>query len=109
VNKEQFPHVRRSKSYYSERRTEPLVLPSEISGLPRMHALMKVENLVVPFSFPYIDVVKVQPGFIPREKAPLASVIEVGKRTPEPSLPLVQEIAPENPRGIAAGQEPFFE
>ena len=33
VNREQFPHLRSSKSYYSERRTEPLVLPSEISGL----------------------------------------------------------------------------
>ena len=27
VNKEQFPHMRRSKSYYTERRTEPLILP----------------------------------------------------------------------------------
>src|SRR5207244_3022875 len=53
VNKEQGPYLRRSKSHYSERRTEPLILPSEISGLPRMHALMKVDNFVVPFSFPY--------------------------------------------------------
>jgi hypothetical protein len=109
VNKEQFPYWRRSKSYYSERRTEPLILPSEISGLPRMHALMKVDNLVVPFSFPYIDVVKEQPGFIPREEAPRASVTDIGKRAPQPTVPLVQEIAPEKPRGIAAGQEPFFE
>ena len=109
INKELVPYLRRSKSYHSERRTEPLILPSEISGLPRMRALMKVDNFVVPFSFPYVDLLKEQPGFIAREKAPQDSAIEVGKRAPEPSLPLVREIAPERPKGIAAGQEPFFE
>jgi hypothetical protein len=109
INKELVPYLRRSKSYHSERRTEPLILPSEISGLPRMRALMKVDNFVVPFSFPYADLLKEQPGFIAREKAPQDSAIEVGKRAPEPSLPLVREIAPERPKGIAAGQEPFFE
>jgi len=109
VNKEQGPYLRRSKSHYSERRTEPLILPSEISGLPRMHALMKVDNFVVPFSFPYVDVLKEQPGFIAREKATQAPVIDIGKRESQPGPPLVQEIAPERPKGIAAGQEPFFE
>ena len=109
VNKEQFPHLRTSKSHYSERHPEPLVLPSEISGLPRMHALMKVENLVVPFSFPYVELRKERPGFIARENVAQAPGIDIGKQAPQPKLPLVKEIAPAKPRRIAAEQEPFFE
>jgi type IV secretory pathway TraG/TraD family ATPase VirD4 len=102
--------IAKSKSYQNERRTEPLVLPSEISGLQRLHALLKVDNLVVPFSFPYVAPVKTEPGFIPREITP--RVVEIGKRGPEPSAAAAQEMTPgepENSNGIAAGQEPYFE
>lgn len=102
--------ITKSRSYHNERRTEPLVLPSEISGLQRLHALIKVDNLVVPFSFPYLAPVKAEPGFIPREITP--RVIEIGKRPPQPSTAAAQEISPresENSKGIAAGQEPYFE
>jgi type IV secretory pathway TraG/TraD family ATPase VirD4 len=102
--------VAKSRSYHNERRTEPLVLPSEISGLQRLHALLKVDNLVVPFSFPYLAPVKAQPGFIPREIKP--RVVEIEKRPPQPSTVAAQEICPrepENTEGIAAGQEPYFE
>jgi hypothetical protein len=105
-NKEQFPYTRRSRSYYTERRTEPLVLASEIGGLPRMHAFAKVDNLVVRFSFPHVELRKTQPGFIAREKP--GDVIDIGKRAPQTGLPPAQEIRPEKGR-IAAGQEPFFE
>jgi hypothetical protein len=102
--------ITKSRSYHTERRTEPLVLPSEISGLQRLHALLKVDNLVVPFSFPYLAPVKTEPGFIPREITP--RVVEIDKRTPQVSTPAAQEITPrgpENSEGIAAGQEPYFE
>src|SRR3984957_4834361 len=102
--------IANSKSYQNERRTEPLVLPSEISGLQRLHALLKVDNLVVPFSFPYLAPEKTQPGFIPREITP--RVVDIGKRTPQPKTPAAQELTPrepENSSGIAAGQEPYFE
>jgi len=101
--------ITKSRSYHNERRTEPLVLPSEISGLQRLHALLKVDNLVVPFSFPYLAPVKAQPGFIPREIKP--RVVEIEKRPAQPSA-LAQEIRPresENSEGIVAGQEPYFE
>jgi hypothetical protein len=101
--------VAKSRSYHNERRTEPLVLPSEISGLQRLHALLKVDNLVVPFSFPYLAPVRAQPGFIPREIKP--RVVEIEKRPAQPSA-LAQEIRPresENSEGIVAGQEPYFE
>jgi len=109
LNREQFPLLRRSKSYYSERRTEPLVLPSEISGMPRMHALMKVDNLVVPFSFSYLDVREGHPGFIQREKAAQASATDIRKRTDQPSDSLAHETAPEKGKDTTSRQEPFFE
>jgi len=102
--------ITKSRSYHNERRTEPLVLPSEIGGLQRLHALLKVDNLVVPFSFPYLAPVKTAPGFIPREITP--RVVEIGKREPEPSAAAAQEMTPREPdnsKGIAAGQEPYFE
>ncbi len=110
VNTGQFLRTAKSRSYHTERRTEPLVLASEIGGLQRLHALLKVDNLVVPFSFPYLAPVRTQPGFIPRELAP--RVVEIGKHPPQPSTPAAQEIRPresENSKGIAAGQEQYFE
>lgn len=102
--------ITKARSYHTERRTEPLVLPSEISGLQRLHALLKVDNLVVPFSFPYLAPVKTEPGFIPRQVT--SRVVEIEKRPPQPSTVAAQEISPresENSKGIAAGQEPYFE
>jgi len=110
VNTGQFLRTAKSRSYHTERRTEPLVLASEIGGLQRLHALLKVDNLVVPFSFPYLAPVKTQPGFIPRELAP--RVVEIGKHPSQPCTPAAQEIRPresENSKGIAAGQEQYFE
>ena len=100
----------KSRSYHNERRTEPLVLPSEISGLQRLHALLKVDNLVVPFSFPYLAPAKTAPGFIPRDITP--RVVEIGNRPPQPTTVAAQENTPrepENSKGIAVGQEPYFE
>jgi hypothetical protein len=102
--------ITKSRSYHNERRTEPLVLPSEIGGLQRLHALLKVDNLVVPFSFPYLAPVKTEPGFIPREITP--RVVEIGKRPPQPSTVAAQEISPresQNSKAIVAGEEPYFE
>jgi hypothetical protein len=102
----------KSRSYHTERRTEPLVLPSEISGLQRLHALLKVDNMVVQFSFPYLPPVKTQPGFIPREMT--ARVVEIAKRPSQSTaVPAAKESSSrqveESPKGIAAGQEPYFE
>lgn len=49
-----------------ERQVEPLVLDSEISGLPDRHAFLKLGNYVVNFSFAYRDIVATQPAFLPR-------------------------------------------
>jgi hypothetical protein len=81
----------RSRSYHTERRTEPFVLPSETSGLERLHALVKVENLVLPFSFPYLAPLKSQQGFIPRASA--RPVVEIDRRAPELSGTLHRLVA----------------
>jgi len=103
--------IAKSRSYHAERRTEPLVLASEISGLERLHAFLKVDNKVVPFSFPYTGPLKSQQGFVPRASAP--RVVEMDTRAPEPTaVPASQEISQqglgENPKGIAPGQKPNF-
>jgi hypothetical protein len=104
--------ITKSLGYHTERRTEPLVLPSEITGLQRLHAFLKVGNMVVPFGFPYTAPLKSQQGFIPRASAP--RVVEIERCAPEPgAVPAGNERSPqglgEDPKGIAAGQELHFE
>jgi hypothetical protein len=43
------------RSFGLERQVEPLVMASEISGLPALRGYLKVGNLVVRLSFPFID------------------------------------------------------
>jgi hypothetical protein len=49
-----------------DRQTEPLVLPSEISGLQDLRAFLKYGNWVARFSFPYVALEEKHPGFIER-------------------------------------------
>jgi type IV secretory pathway TraG/TraD family ATPase VirD4 len=54
------------KNFTLDRQVEPLVLDSEISGLPDKHAFLKLGNYVARFSFAYNDVPATQPAFVPR-------------------------------------------
>ena len=119
LNTGQFPRGGRSRSQHTETRVEPLVLASEIQGLPRLHALLKVDNLVVPFSFPYIELPKTQAAFIEREMKPQQLKEKSTPRTvaPASSVP-VQEQRPREVQPIAEQrkerrpsneQQPFFE
>jgi type IV secretory pathway TraG/TraD family ATPase VirD4 len=54
------------KNFTLDRQVEPLVLDSEISGLPDKHAFLKLGNYVARFSFAYNDIPATQPAFIPR-------------------------------------------
>jgi energy-coupling factor transporter ATP-binding protein EcfA2 len=58
---------RAGRNFALDRQTEPLVLPSEISGLDQLHAFLKYGNHVTRFAFPYIDLPKLHPGFIERK------------------------------------------
>jgi len=63
---EQFPRDHKSKNHQLERRVEPLVMASEIMGLPDRCGFMKSGNLVVQLSFPYLKLPKIQPAFVER-------------------------------------------
>ncbi len=54
------------KNFTLDRQVEPLVLDSEISGLPDKHAFLKLGDYVARFSFAYNDIPATQPAFIPR-------------------------------------------
>src|SRR5438094_3703595 len=62
------PRRRKANSYNLERQVEPLVMPSEITGLEPLHGYLKTGNLVVPMSFPYIELPEKQPKFIERKR-----------------------------------------
>lgn len=58
---------RAGRNFALDRQTEPLVLPSEISGLDELHAFLKYGNHVTRFSFPYTDLPRVHDGFMERK------------------------------------------
>jgi type IV secretory pathway TraG/TraD family ATPase VirD4 len=58
--------LRAGNNFSVERQVEPLVLDSEISGLPDRHAFLKHGNHVARFSFAYSDIPATQPAFIER-------------------------------------------
>jgi type IV secretory pathway TraG/TraD family ATPase VirD4 len=57
---------RAGHNFTIERQVEPLVLDSEVAGLPDRHAFLKFGNTVANFSFAYQDIPATQPAFIPR-------------------------------------------
>lgn len=61
------PQRRKANSYNLDRQVEPLVMPSEITGLESLHGYLKTGNLVVPMSFPYIQLPEKEPKFIERK------------------------------------------
>jgi hypothetical protein len=63
-----FDGTRAGRNFALDRQVEPLVLESEISGLPDLHAFMKYQNYVTRFSFPYFDMPIVATGFEARER-----------------------------------------
>jgi type IV secretory pathway TraG/TraD family ATPase VirD4 len=93
-----FDGTRAGHNFTIERQVEPLVLESEISGLPDLHAFMKYQNFVTYFSFPYFDMPEVAKPFELRErtddKLPYNPKAVRGsrpkaelKQEPEPSAP----------------------
>jgi Type IV secretion-system coupling protein DNA-binding domain len=64
-----FTGTRQGNNFNIERQVEPLVLDSEISGLPDKHAFLKLGNAVARFSFAYNDIPATQPAFVPRRLA----------------------------------------
>jgi type IV secretory pathway TraG/TraD family ATPase VirD4 len=54
---------RGGRNFALDRQTEPLVLPSEVSGLDDLRGFLKYGNHVARFSFPFIALEEKSPGF----------------------------------------------
>jgi type IV secretory pathway TraG/TraD family ATPase VirD4 len=90
------------QSYGLERQVEPLVMASEISGLPDLSGYLKMGNLVTRLRFPFIELPERHPAFI--ERATAASSPSVPRvASIEPSEAPVQQLVPGN---LTQGPEP---
>jgi len=58
---------RPGSNFALDRQTEPLVLPSEVSGLDDLSGFLKYGNHVARFSFPFIALEEKSPGFDERK------------------------------------------
>lgn len=58
---------RAGRNFALDRQTEPLVLPSEVSGLDDLRGFLKYVNHVARFSFPFIALEEKSPGFDERK------------------------------------------
>jgi len=63
----QMPPYRETRSFQMEHEIRPLVMKEEISGLDKGHGFLKCGNLVVRFSFPYVELPNRHPDFLERE------------------------------------------
>lgn len=58
--------LRAGNNFTVERQVEPLVLDSEVAGLPDRHAFLKLGNHVARFAFDYWNIPASQRAFVPR-------------------------------------------
>ena len=114
----QLGRQRNTKSYNLERQVEPLVMASEISGLPSLRGYLKNENLVVRISFPFLELPGKQPKYVERpikmrtDAPPKTAAAAVGTtETPEQKL-TQHEVKQDRERQLTRSgpsQEHFFE
>jgi hypothetical protein len=80
--------ARKTESHNLERRVEPLVTDSEISGLANLRGYLKSGNLVVRMSFPFVKLPSNHPKYIQRpaslrpEESPKAAATAAYLRAP---------------------------
>jgi type IV secretory pathway TraG/TraD family ATPase VirD4 len=103
------------RSFGLERQVEPLVMPSEISGLPSLRGFLKLENLVVRLHFPFVDVSARHPAFVERSTIETTRRPTVATPSAKPAAPVIQSpvpetlIAHERPPSPGVEQQPFFQ
>ena len=85
---------RTGRNFALDRQTEPLVMPSEISGLDDLRGFLKYGNHVARFSFPFIALEERHPGFAERR---MDDLIVSSRTTPaEPVPQTVHALVPEH-------------
>src|SRR5256712_1899142 len=103
------------RSFGLERQVEPLVMPSEISGLPSLGGYLKLENLVVRLHFPFLDLPARHPAFVERPIVETTRRPTVATPPEKPAAPVIQSpvpetlIAHERPPSPAVDQQPSFQ
>ena len=103
------------RSYGLERQVEPLVMPSEISGLPSLRGYLKLENLIVRLHFPFLDLPARHPAFIERPATKTTRPTVAAAPPVRPAAPVVQSAVPEaliaheQPTSTPVAQQPFFQ
>jgi type IV secretory pathway TraG/TraD family ATPase VirD4 len=103
------------RSFGLERQVEPLVMPSEISGLPSLRGYLKLENLVVRLHFPFVDCPARHPAFVERPVMDAARPTMATGRVVPPAAPVIQSPVPETlivqerPASMPVAQQPFFQ
>jgi hypothetical protein len=78
--------LRAGNNFSIERQVEPLVLDSEVSGLPDKHAFLKLGNHVARFSFEYRNIPATQPAFVARPLEDDDLTFEPKTLTKKPSM-----------------------
>ena len=100
------------RSFGLERQVEPLVMPSEISGLPSLRGFLKLENLVVRLHFPFVDVPARYPAFVERSMIGTTRRPTVATLSAKPAVPVIQSAVPEMliaHEQPPVEQQPFFQ
>jgi type IV secretory pathway TraG/TraD family ATPase VirD4 len=103
------------RSFGLERQVEPLVMPSEISGLPSLRGYLKLQNLVVRLHFPFVDFPARHPAFLERPVMDPARPTVATVPVVRPAAPIIQSpvpetlIAQERPASMPVAQQPFFQ
>lgn len=98
--------IREGKSFTIDRQTEPLVMDSEISGLPDKHAFLKLGNNVARLSFTYCLVQPIAPAFEPRTVADDELDFDPFTLRPRALLPAEEEPASEIPEEAVFAEDP---
>ncbi len=84
---------RTGRNFALDRQTEPLVLPSEVSGLDDLRVFLKYGNHVARFSFPFVALEEKNPGFAERKMDDL--IVPSKVTTPEPVPQAGHALVPE--------------
>jgi hypothetical protein len=94
------------QTYGLERQVEPLVMASEISGLAALRGYLKLGNLVVRLSFPFVDRPHTQPAFVERPRLRVPRPAETAVPTPEAHTPATPTLGDEEiHRALGHGRE----
>jgi type IV secretory pathway TraG/TraD family ATPase VirD4 len=104
------------RSFGLERQVEPLVMPSEISGLPSLRGYLKLENLVVRLHFPFVELPARHPAFVERTASEIPGSPKAATPAVRPAMPVIQSPVPETviaherpTTAPVAQQHPFFQ